>query len=69
MEDNTFQQEVTKRIHLEIGSLVMQITMKNIEIEQLKAHNALLQSNLDSLTAPRPDSGQPKVKENLNGNH
>lgn len=68
MED-TFQQEVTRRIQVEIGNLIVQLTMKNVEIEQLKAHVALLQSNLDSVTAPRPDSGQPKVKENLNGNH
>lgn len=57
------QQIVTKRIEAEIGNLFVQLTIKNVEIDQLKAENAELKMQL---TGACPESGQHK--ENSNGN-
>jgi hypothetical protein len=67
---NLRQEEVTKRIQNEIGSLIVQLTMKGVEIEELRAENAMLMQQLDVMRAAttRPESGQHKVKENGNGN-
>ena len=43
---NLRQEEVTKRIQMEIGNLIVQLTMKNVEIEELKAENLLTQATI-----------------------
>jgi hypothetical protein len=69
MEDNTFQQEVTKRLQTEIGNLIVQLTMKGVEIDQLKAENLLLKQERDRLfpvSDSRPVSGH--LEGTSNGN-
>jgi hypothetical protein len=57
------QEEITKRIQAELGNLVVQLTVKNIEIEALQKENAELMRKLDSM---RPESGQHKGGSNGN---
>ena len=63
------QEMVTKRIEAELGNLIVQLTIKNLEIEQLRAENDELKKRLEPVgTIPilRPESGP--VKEASNGN-
>jgi hypothetical protein len=57
------QEEITKRIQAELGNLVVQLTIKNIEIETLQKENAELMRKLDSM---RPESGHHKGDSNGN---
>lgn len=67
MDDNTFQQEVTKRLQTEIGNLVVQLTVRTLELEQARAENVLLRQQLDApVPVLRPESGH--LKEASNGN-
>jgi hypothetical protein len=58
------QDEVTKRIQMEIGNLIVQLTMKNVEIERLQKENAELK-RLFPVSDSCPVSGH--MEGNLNG--
>jgi hypothetical protein len=62
MDDNTFQQEVTRRLQTEIGNLIVQLTVRTLELEQARTELALLKEQ--QLRARIPG----EVKEASNGN-
>lgn len=68
MDDNTFQQEVTKRLQTEIGNLVVQLTVRTLELEQARTELALLRQQLEH-KVPDPHARIPGIaKEVSNGN-
>lgn len=63
---DNIQEIVTKRIQAEIGNLIVQLTLKNVENEQLREENQMLKAELKAKGFVRPESGH--VKEASNGN-
>lgn len=63
------QEMVTKRVEAELGNLIVQLTMKNVEIEELTLENTELKkqlANLFPVSDSRPVSGH--LEGGSNGN-